>query len=498
MTLAGYVPDVRLEKRGGAILQQMTERQTAIIQQFTDSRAQVVGASRFFNNDRVSIDDLKAAHRAACRARCEAGPGRHVLAIQDTTEINVESNRGRLHDGESETPDSHLGPVGNNTDAGFFLHPTLALDAESGLPLGYADVQIWNRRWEKTDKYARNYPRQPIEEKESGRWIRASEAAKQTLSAADRVTIIADREGDIYTELATVPDERTDVLIRSQSNRRIVPIDGEAGAAEAGAAEAGATETGTDAPQARTLYEAIDQQPVRTTYTLEVAGTNGRTPRTAQMEVRYTAVTICKPRSNHQAASLPETVSLWAVEAREQDGPGGTVPEDETPIRWRLLTSRPIESPAAAHAALGDYAKRPRIEQVFRLLKSEGLRVPRSQLTRGAALKRLTLLALAVAGTLMQLVEGRSGAAGKAPLEGVFTADAIRYMEYRLPKLEGRTAKQTCPHPKQTLAWGSWVVGRLGGWKGYQTADPPGPITMRRGLERLHQELTGWLLAPSR
>jgi hypothetical protein len=502
----------------------MSTRQSAIIQQFTDSRAEVVAASRFFANERVSLEALAQATRDACHAACqrhaaarraqqaasgeaasgEAAPGEtapevHVLAIQDTTEINVEAHRGRLRTGEDEAPDPHLGPVGNGHDAGFFLHPTLALDARSGLPLGFADVHLWNRPWDAPDKHARNYRQLPIEHKESGRWLRASEQAKATLvpalTAADRVTIIADREGDIYAELATIPETgaeagaeagpraRVDVLIRSRGDRRIVPG---ARTPEAPPSEA-----------PRTLYAALAAQPVCMTYAVRVPSTNGRQARTAQIELRYAAVSIRKPRSNHQGASLPETVALWAVEACETAGPGGTVPEGEAPIRWRLLTSRPARSATEAREVVRLYALRWRIEQVFRLLKSQGLEVPRSQLTRGAALKRLTTLALQVALTLMQLVEGRDGEAGEEGAEVVFSASAVAYMRRRAETLSGRTAKQRCPHAAGTLAWGSWVVGRLGGWKGYARADPPGPITMHRGLARLHQELAGWELARS-
>ena len=48
-------------------------------------------------------------------------------------------------------------------------------------------------------------------------------------------------------------------------------------------------------------------------------------------------------------------------------------------------------------------------------------------------------------------------------------------------KLEGKTEKQKNPHPKGSLAFASWVVGRLGGWTGYY--GKPGPKVMRRGYE---------------
>lgn len=461
----------------------MIERETAIINQFSTSRAEVVAASRFFNNEAVDLEALIEATRAACAAQCA---GRRVLAIQDTTEINYSAHEGLL-----KASDPEIGPVGNDRDAGFFLHPTLVLDADTGLALGCADVEVHNRRWDKQDKHERDYRNQPIEAKESYRWIESGRQAKATLTGADagadQVTIIADREGDIYHLLATMPDERTDVLVRTRSDRRL----------------ADAMQT-----DARTLYAHIDTLPIEGSYTLDVPGTNGRKPRQAKLYVRFGPVAIAKPRSNHQRASLPETVQLWGVEARElprgtvprgttPDGGAlrGTAPDDEKPIRWRLLTSRPVQTFAQALAVIGDYSKRMQIEQVFRLLKSEGLRVERSQLACGAALKRLSILGLQVSLTLMQLVSGRSGPAGDEPATTVFDRETFEFMNLLRKKLEGATAKQKCPHPQGTLAWGSWIVGRLGGWDGYASGDPPGPITMRRGVERLISHYAGWQLA---
>ena len=209
----------------------MIERETAIINQFSTDRAEVVAASRFFNNDSVELGSLIEATRAACAAQCA---GRRVLAIQDTTEVNYSSHEGLL-----KASDPEIGPVGNDRDAGFFLHPTLALDADTGLALGFADVQVHSRRWDKQDKHERDYQNQPIEAKESYRWIASSRQAKTTLTETDRVTIIADREGDIYHLLATGPDEHTDVLVRARSDRRLAEaMQAEAMQAEAMQAEA--------------------------------------------------------------------------------------------------------------------------------------------------------------------------------------------------------------------------------------------------------------------
>jgi hypothetical protein len=63
------------------------------------------------------------------------------------------------------------------------------------------------------------------------------------------------------------------------------------------------------------------------------------------------------------------------------------------------------------------------------------------------------------------------------------------------PELEGRTEKQRNPHPRHSLAWASWTIARLGGWKGYASKKPPGPITMHHGLQWFRSLYHGFRIA---
>ena len=90
---------------------------------------------------------------AAARTN-QTAAGRHVLVIQDTSEINYQAKVGRKR---------NLGRVGNGTDAGLFVHPALAVDAEDGSVLGLAAATIWRRTKVKDP----DYQELPIEEKES-------------------------------------------------------------------------------------------------------------------------------------------------------------------------------------------------------------------------------------------------------------------------------------------------------------------------------------------
>jgi hypothetical protein len=243
----------------------MTEHQTAILQQCTDNRAEVVAASRFFNNDRVTTSALI---EALVEKTKPLAAQRHVLCIQDTTEVNYNAHAGRL-----KASDVELGPLTNSTQVGFFLHPSLVLDAQTGFALGYADIHLWNRSWDQPDKHQRHYKSLPIEEKESYRWIAASLRTKQALAEAAHRTIIVDREGDIFEEFALVPDEKTDVLIRSRCDRRIE------------------TESGSGL-----LYAYVAALPLQGRFELKIKRRLGRRARQACLEVRFGAVRLQKPR----------------------------------------------------------------------------------------------------------------------------------------------------------------------------------------------------------
>ncbi|UJB72239.1 hypothetical protein HRE53_26850 (plasmid) [Acaryochloris sp. 'Moss Beach'] len=83
----------------------------------------------------MSISELVKSLSDHCQQQVEE---RHILAISDTSEINLQSHSGRIKTEE-------LGVVGNDRDVGFFVHPTLALDAATGFPLGLSTVQLWTR-----------------------------------------------------------------------------------------------------------------------------------------------------------------------------------------------------------------------------------------------------------------------------------------------------------------------------------------------------------------
>jgi hypothetical protein len=202
--------------------------------------------------------------------------------------------------------------------------------------------------------------------------------------------------------------------------------------------------------------------------------------------LRYGEVEICRPRQE-QDRSLPETVRLRVVEAREIDPPA-----DVEPLHWRLLTTHKIADAAAAWQIVGWYQLRWVIEQLFRVMKSQGLQLEDSQMATAERLVKLAAVAVKAACIDIQLTQERDGK-HQLPGSTVFTEPEVDTIEALVPTLEGNTNRQKNPHPARSLAQATWVVARrLGGWNCYYK--PPGPITFRRGMERFYAIHHGRLL----
>lgn len=141
--------------------------------------------------------------------------GRDVLVIQDTSSIGLSDHRNRLK------PSSGVGFVGNKEGLGFLVHGALVLDAHRETMLGFSSVKLWHRERDKANNTTRIYKQQPIEQKESYKWIEAGQQSKEALSSAKSITIVEDWEGDIYEQFCIVPDGQTHLVVRNRDNRRL-------------------------------------------------------------------------------------------------------------------------------------------------------------------------------------------------------------------------------------------------------------------------------------
>jgi hypothetical protein len=210
----------------------------------------------------------------------------------------------------------------------------------------------------------------------------------------------------------------------------------------------------------------------------------GEKRRTAQLEVRAGTVRVKRPKTAD--AGDPVELELTLVEAREVGAPKGV-----TPVHWRLLSTLPAGTAEQAEEIIQLYRLRWRIEQVFRAMKSDGLRLEQTQVQDAHALFNLAAIALTAAARTIQLVDARDGS--PRPATDVADEELIDAAQAIGPTLEGRTARQKNPHPPRSLGWLSWIVARLGGWNCYYK--PPGPKTMRAGWNTLAAMAAGYALA---
>lgn len=435
--------DKRIDKRANYVLDSMIKKGSVVIGQCCTTVADQMGAYRMFNNKRMDISAISNCLYRNCEEQIKTS---HVLCIQDTSEINYTTHMGRI--GKSD-PD--IGPVTKNDNAGFYCHPTLVIDAQERVPLGFSHVKLWNRSWDKKSKHERNYPSLPIEEKESYRWIESALESRKRIPQGVHQTVIADRESDIYEALHLIPNESCDVLIRSKSNRRL---------------------EGEDV----CLLEKMLSLPSCHSYELEVKGNHSRKNRMAQIGLRYGKVNVSKPQD--LKGDYPNSLPVYCIYVVEHPS---TVPVNEKPIEWRLLTTHPVESQEQALQCIEWYKMRWYIEEIFRLLKSQGMDIEGAQLESGDALKKLVLVGLVAAWHIMALKLAYDRKDDKNPAAIIFTEDQLKLLDILSPSLEGKTEKQKNPYKHLTFAWAAWIIARLGGWNGYASQAKPGYITFKDG-----------------
>lgn len=393
------------------------------------NRGGEIRLGRFLRNGSVTLDAMVEA--AASRTSQRVG-GRHILAIQDTTVI--QSTGG----------------------GGHYLHAMIAVDAEDNAILGLIYASALSRSSGEKEKRRTR----PVEEKESYRWLQGADAAAKVGADARQVTVIADRESDIYEAFARRPTG-VDLLIRAAQDRALE--DGER------------------------LFAAVDGWPERGSTQFDLPAAPGRRARQVKLVVRFGEATIKKPRNNMLDKGDVKACRLSFVDVREVEPVVG-----QPPIHWRLLTTHKVDTVMDALAIVDLYRRRWSIEQLFRTLKKQGFDIEGIRMQDEVPRSKLVMAALVAAVSVQQLVHARDGAPADSPLRPI--TDAFDDTDGPLLKaftneLEGKTERQKNPHPYGSLAYAAWVCARLGGWTGYY--GNPGPAVMLDGWLRFQNAKLG-------
>jgi hypothetical protein len=395
-----------------------------------------MGASRFFQNPKATMDVILTAHSEASIERIKQH--RVVLAPQDTTTLNYSTHP--MTEG--------LGPVNNSDDkaVGLLLHDTLAF-TEDGTPLGVLDAQFWAR--DPQDKGKRYRRKQlPIEQKESIKWLRSYQkvAEIQKLCPDTMLVSIGDRESDIY-ELFMEADKEVEgprLLVRAEKSRN------------------------RKVDQAF-LWDFMARQDVAGALKIHVPRSGVRKARDTWIEVRFSPVNLTPPKRYASEAS----VQLWAVYITEQVFDQ----QVKSPIEWMLLTTAAVNRFEDAQKRVEWYSGRWGIEVYHRTLKS-GCRIKDRQLGTADRLEACLGVDMVVAWRIYHLTMlGRE--VPEMPCT-VFFKD-VEWKALCCYVNKTPVAPDNPPSLKEAI----YMVAGIGGHLGRKSDGFPGTQTLWRGLQRL-------------
>ena len=183
----GWIWRFSVGKRGAFLQRRLIEAgQSGVrVRKLGGNRAGEMRITRFLRNERVSIQEII---ETACAGTFGRVSGRHILAIQGTTSLR--------DDGHGHS---------------IIAHPTIAVDASNGALLGLVHAELIVR---KGDLKATRKSR-PFAERQSHRWlVGARHAASLNDAGAVAVTVVMDREGDIFDVFAAKP-QGAELLVRA-------------------------------------------------------------------------------------------------------------------------------------------------------------------------------------------------------------------------------------------------------------------------------------------
>jgi hypothetical protein len=416
--------DDRLKNRLYTLAQDFYNCPQANIPEASGSKARTIGAYRFFENPKITMDVILSAHTEATIERVKTH--RVVLVPQDTTSLTYTHH----------SCTSGLGPINNkeNDAVGLLLHDTLAF-TEDGTPLGIVDAQCW-ARGEKGKKYRRH--ELPIEQKESMKWLRSFKkvAHIQKLCPETLLVSIGDRESDIYELfLEATKEPGPALLVRAEKSRARKVDQG-------------------------FLWDVMAKKNIAGALTIHIPRRGSRPAHDVLLDIRFAEV-VLRPPAGHE----PLRAKVWAVYARNDN------------IEWMLLTTAPVITFDDAVKRVEWYSGRWGIEVYHRTLKS-GCRIKDRQLETVDRLEACLGVDMVVAWRIYHLTMlGRE--TPDTPCT-VFLKD----VEWKaLCCYVNKTP--VVPEKPPSMRQAVFMIGAMGGHLGRKEDGFPGTQTLWRGLERL-------------
>jgi hypothetical protein len=433
--------DKRLDRRLMRVVEDLARQPSVSVPQASGTWAATKAVYRFWDSARVTPEAIRASHTQSTVKRVQ----RHVLAVQDTTDLDFAHH----------PTTKGVGPLDNSFQQGLKVHSTLAVSSQ-GVPLGLLHQEVWARDPE-TRGISHRCRQREIKDKESQRWLTALEASQQSVPAGVQVVTVADREADIYDLFAWPRRPGAHLLIRGTHDRRV----GEVGY----------------------LWETMRQSPVCGRYTFAWRRKDGQPAREVTVCVRCASLEI-QPPHHHPKRGTLKPVRVQGVLAEEENPPPGV-----TPVCWLLLTTLPVDSLEDAQRYIRCYSYRWLIERYHFVLKS-GCRLEQLQLEEARRIQRALATYCIVAWRLLWLTyEARQNP--DTPCDKVLEAHEWQSLYCRIHRTPQPPVEP--PTLRQAVRW----IAQLGGFLGRKSDGEPGVKTIWLGFRRLNDLAAMWQLLHS-
>lgn len=405
-------------------------------------------AYRFVENRKVHPVAVGQAAWRACAARALQHSVLVVPADQSTlTLADPHRTRGTGRTGTRRSK-------GRGLEVMTALGVTLAGEVQGVLAQAY-----WRRPETVLPKKA--YDSRGLEAKETRFWVKVLLRAVRELEEAaphTRAWFQADRGADFW-ELLTLADslrEKHWVTVRAAQDRCVL------------------------APEEGHLWRAAEAAPVALRYSIEVPGRHGHPARHAHLEVRHTPVLVQlqDKRTGRKGAAVFNAVLVREVgRTRKYSTSRGRLADK---LEWLLLTTRPIESPQDAKEVVDAYCLRWRCEDFHRAWKGGCCRVEDTQLHH----QRPILIWASILASVAARAEALKNRCREAPDNPA--TELLSVEELRAALLLSKAADFSEEAARAlTLLEAAILIGKLGGWSGYYSGQPPGTQVLMRGLERV-------------
>lgn len=312
--------DKRLNNRLDMILCSLKDNLKASFPEASGTWSKLKGLYRFFSNPKVTKDNIMKTHVENTMERCMQSSV--VLVVQDTTTISFKSD-DRIEG---------LGFVNDYPEKiGFLVHNAMALDGESGKPLGILNQQVIIR--DKIHDKKESRADQSKRQKESSKWLIALDKTHELLKSHKKVIHVADRESDIYTFINELTERGSGFVIRACQNRY--------------------TTEGH-------LMDDLGDASLKGSITIEIPHKGGRKRRVAEAEVYCKTVEILPPKILNKKGK-PVRVNIIRVTESGMH---------KNKIEWILLTSESIKDLADCQRVIWYYKNRWQIEDFHKGLKT--------------------------------------------------------------------------------------------------------------------------------